>query len=278
MTALACVGAMAGCESLGLQEPERGTESILAYFAPPTPEEAVEMFQDEDNSDNRYKGAVLLTQAWFVSENEAYIELFRDYLLNDPDPSIRAVCARGLGNHADSSYAPALATALRDDPDEEVREEAARALQRIHNPAVVRTLVEASREPDPRNISMASENAAQVRVEAVVALGQYEEPYVVDALISALDDSSLVVHRAAIRSLRILTGQDFGDDPTAWLRWRQTTKDMFLAGEVYEYPVFTRSKLWWEYVPLVPPPPNEEPARPAGGEPESVDGTLSAGQ
>lgn len=259
---IALIG-LSACEQFGMREPQPGADSILEVFALPTPEEAAAMFDSAD-PDQRYRGAVLLTQAWFAGDPK-YLRAFEDYLLNDPDPSIRAVCARGLGNHAGADYAPALARALREDPDQEVREEAARALQRIHNPVVIPALVQASREP-PGN----SEPEAAVRVEAVVALGQYADPFVVDSLIAALDDSSLVVHRAAITSLKTLTGQDFGYDPIAWQRWAQATDDLFAARGVYEYPVFSRSKLWWEYVPGVPPPPNEQPSTPSGISPEDL--------
>lgn len=255
---------LAGCEEMGLRQPKRGAESLLEVFAPPSPEEAANWFNDDTNADNRYRGAVLIANAWFAGENDAYLNRFEYLLLNDPDPSIRAVCARGLGNHAGPEHAEALATALRSDKDVEVRAEAARALQRIHNLVAVRSLVAATREPDPRLPPSEYEEEAEVRVEAALALGQYADPFVVEALIAALDDASLVVHRAAVSSLRTLTGQDFGIDSGAWLRWRKETTDLFAARGVYEYPVFQRDKLWWEYIPLVPNPPNESPATPTG--------------
>ena len=252
-----------GCQTMGMRDPQPGAESILDAFGPPTPEEAAALF-GSDNPDERYRGAVLLTQAWFAGEEGApYLDAFEDYLLNDPDPSIRAVCARGLGNHGGSEYAPSLVRAMREDADLEVREECARALQRVHNPDIVRELANGCREPDPR-VRLPSEAEARVRVEVAIALGQYADPFVVDTLIAALDDSSLVVHRAAIRSLKTLTGQDFGHDAGAWLRWKRSTTDLFAAQGVYEYPVFTRRRRLWEYVPFVPGPPNEQPSTPAG--------------
>jgi hypothetical protein len=256
---------MAGCEQVGLREPRPGAESILEVLAPPTPEEARILFEDMTNADNRYRGAVLLTNAWFAGENDVYLRSFARYLEHDRDPSIRAVCARGLGNHAGPEYALVLAGAMRQDGDVEVRAEAARALQRIHNPDVILSLIEASREPDPRKPNSASEPEVQVRVEAAYALGQYANPSVVDALMVALDDSSLVVQRALLDSLTTLTGQDFGHDVAAWSRWRGAhSSDLFAARGVYEYPVFSRSRLWWEYIPLVPGPPNETPSTPSG--------------
>ena len=265
--ACAAGACLAGCEQMGMNAP-RGAESILEVFQPTSPTEAADWFLNSKDDDKRYRGAVLLANAWFVGENPAYLEAFKDYLLTDPDPSIRAVCARGLGNNAGPEYAPALARAMREDDVVEVREEAARALQRIHSTEVVRPLVDASREPDPRLVGRPSEPEAAVRVEAVVALGQYEDPYVVEVLIDALDDSSLVVNRAAIQSLKTLTGQDFGYDAAQWTRWQREASDLFAAGDVYEYPVFTRSKDWWEFIPFVPQPPNETPATPAGTVPQ----------
>jgi HEAT repeat protein len=154
---------------------------------------------------------------------------------------------------------------MREDADVEVRAEAARALQRIHDPSVIQELMEACREPDSRTPGIASESEVQVRVEAAHALGQYADPSVVTRLISALDDSSLVVQRAALDSLATLTGQDFGYRASAWTRWREShAADLFAARGVYEYPVFSRGRLWWEYIPLVPGPPNETPSTPTG--------------
>ena len=79
------------------------------------------------------------------------------------------------------------------------------------------------------------------------ATAQYAQARVVEALISALRDDSLAVNRAALDSLRILTGQDFGVDDAQWVAWRDGMTDsdaMFAARRDYAYPVFRRGRRW----------------------------------
>jgi hypothetical protein len=123
------------------------------------------------------------------------------------------------------------------------------------------------REPDPRlgaRGRATSESDPQVRAEAAHALGQYPEPRVLQALIAGLDDVDLSVNRSALQALRTLTGQDLGLDRPAWVAWQQSTKTPFAARGIYLYPVFNRTKRIYEYIPFIPPPPNELEGTPTG--------------
>jgi len=262
---LVVAGALtAGCSLTGFDAP-RGAESILEGFSGPSPGEAAVMAQDPDDPSARYRGTVLLANAWFVSENPAYVEMFEDYLQNDENPAIRAVCARALGNHGGPEHAPLLADALLDE-DEQVRIEAARALQRVHDPDVIPLLISRLEPPD-EVMQREGEASVDVRIEVARALGQYERYEVVQALITALEDRDLAVNRAALSSLETLTGQDLALDTGAWLAWLDETDDPFAAGSVYVFDVYRRDRTWYEaWVPFIPPPPNETPGPPAGME------------
>lgn len=264
----ACVSMLVGCESGSLKKAEEG-ESILAMFSGPTPAEAVVAAGDPYDPDRRLRGTALLAAAPFGGE-EVYLKFYVEKVQFDPDPGVRAVAARALGLHGAPEHAPLIIPLLKHE-DKNVRLEAARALQRIHNPVAIDALipltqgerfVEAKRLDQPGR--RVGEPDAQVRAECCTALGQYAEPRVLQALIDALDDGQLTVTRAASESLKILTGQTFGDDDRAWLRWVAANKEPFSGRGEYLYPVFQRDKYWYEYVPLVPPPPNEQPAPPAG--------------
>lgn len=251
----------AGCERF---EAARGTESILdvAISPGPSPAEYTRMAMDPYDPNARYVGTAALAGAYFANE-PAYIALFEDNA-DDEDPSVRAAAMRGLANHGEPHHVPMLATGLAD-PDKLVRLEAARGMQRLHNPVAVTPLLDALREPDSlRSPALRGEPEAEVRAEAAAALGQYAESRVVEALIAALRDESLAVNRAALQSLRTLTGQDLGLDHAAWVDWRADATDLFAGRSLYTYPVFNRSKSWVEYLPFVPSPPNEVPAPPAG--------------
>jgi HEAT repeat protein len=250
----------AGC---GDFENARGTESLLDVAIHPdrSPSEYTRMAMDQYDANARYIGTAALAGAFFANA-PPYLALFEDNA-DDPDPSVRAVAIRGLANHGESRHAPLLAAALKD-ADPLVRLEAARGLQRLHNPDAVAALLDAARPFDPLHASRGGEAQADVRAEAAIALGQYAEPRVVESLIGALRDDSLAVNRAAETSLRTLTGNDLGLDPAAWVQWRASAADLFAGRSLYTYPYFSRSRGWTEYLPFVPPPPNEVPAPPAG--------------
>jgi hypothetical protein len=245
----------AGC---GIIDVEPGSEGLLKGALTgrrgPRPLEAAEMAIDPYNANNRYLGTLALANAYFAGQ-EPYVALFVDNI-DDPESSVRAAAARGLANHGEASHAPLLLGLLSDE-DPRTRQEATRGLQRLHNPQAVPALlglVDSSKESD-----------SAVRAEAAIALGQYRENRVVRGLIAAIDDPQLAVVRGAQGSLTTLTGQNFGDDRAAWADWLEANSERtFAAARDYEYPVFNRDKRLYEYLPLVPPPPNETASVPAG--------------
>lgn len=250
---LVACGFLPGCGWIDYQV-RPGADSVLTgFFYQPTPLEAAKMAIDPYDANNRYRGTLLLANAPFSGET-VYLKLFEDNI-KDADASVRTAAARALANHGQQRHVPLLIEAMSD-PDRPVRFEAARGLQRLHDPRAVNALTAALREE--------TEPSADVRAEAAHALGQYAMPRVVDALIAALDDRSLTVNRAALSSLKTLTGEDHGLDRLEWLAWTSETGDMFAGRTQYVYPVFSRTRYWIEYLPFIPPPPNETPASPAG--------------
>ncbi len=243
-----------GCGNIDLDlSKARGAESLSVLFKPTSPEDAVEMALDEYDADRRYRGTALLANAPYAGE-EPYLKLFED-AAKDEDAGVRQVGVRALGIHGTPEHVPLLVERLEDE-QWQVRMEAARALQRLHNDVAVAPLME---RLDPEK-----EDQPAVRAEAALALGQYRQQRVVQALVAALNDPSLAVNHNALRSLETLTGQNFGFEPAEWLAWLDTADDPFAAGRVYTYPGFHRGKLWYEYIPFMPQPPNEAESVPVG--------------
>jgi len=231
-------------------------DGLLSMFAPPSPQTAAAWATDPYDPDLRYKGTVLLGTASWGGE-PLYLRLFEQHA-KDPEANVRVAAMRALGNHGGPEHAPILIEGLSDG-EPRVRVEAARALQRIYAPNVaVDALV--------RSVRQEREESAEVRTQAATALGQYPANRVAQELIAALADRSLAVNHASLNSLRILTGQDFGYDRRAWGTWAAANpgEAMFAARGQFVYPVFNRPWKLIEYLPFIPPPPNEQTALPAG--------------
>ncbi|MFI4916973.1 MAG: HEAT repeat domain-containing protein [Phycisphaerales bacterium JB060] len=254
---LGCVCAaillLAGCQGSNVQF---GEDSIINKFLNTPQANPVELARDPYDPDARYRGTVWLTMD-LLEPDERILDIFRDNL-RDEYASVRAAAARGLGIHGVAADGALLAEAL-DDPEPIVRRTAAIGLQRIHEPAATDRLLELivpTDEPDQN-----------VRVEAALALGQYAQSDVVMGLVASLrseTEQSLAVHAAVVRSLELLTGQDFGLDFIAWQRWIDESDSWFADQQTYVYPVFTRSQAWWEYLPWIPQPPTETVSTPIG--------------
>jgi hypothetical protein len=255
---LAAACALAGC-SFNLRP---GAESLFDALSDEIPPgQLAAMAIDEYDPNARAIGTLGLANAYFADE-PVYIALFVRNI-KDEDPAVRAASARGLANHGQPSHAALLIEALKD-KETLVRLEAARGLQRLHSDEAVVPLMKAMKEPSDRSKEPA-ETEPEVRAEAATALGQYARVEVLLALMDGLDDPDLSVNRACHFSLRTLTGQDYGLDHAAWARWMARSQGQEFAGQqIYMYPVFRRDYAWWEHLPLVPPPPNEKPAPPAG--------------
>jgi len=263
----ACVG---GCDVFDDVKP--GAQSLFDLWQLPSPSEAAEMAVDPYDADKRYRGTMLLANAYFAGQ-EVYIRLFED-AAKDPDSGVRLAGTRALANHGSSKHVATLVERLSDS-EPLVRLEAARGLQRLHGEDAVEPLMNASRDPDlVAARDEGSEENPDIRTEAAHALGQYRSDAVVQHLIKALADSKLSVNRSALASLKTLTGQDFGFERRAWLDWYDAASDPFAAGTPYVYPVFQRDKKFIEYFPFVSPPPNEVAATPSGM-PPIAGGTLA---
>lgn len=255
LLALATAGLLtaAGCEALKPKQNVKG-ESIFENFAPPTPQQAAAWAVDPYSPDKRFRGMLLIANAPWGGER-VYVDMYVA-ALKDSDPSVRAVAVRALALHGEPEHVPLILEQLKD-PDRLLRWEAVRALQRLHNPVAITPLI--------ARLDIKNEMEAEVRAASAIALGQYDEGKVVDALISALDDRDLAVNDAARASLKILTGQDLGYDVREWVAWtKANSANLFAQRGTYEYPVFYRDKIWYEYFWPFGQIPNEVAAAPVG--------------
>ncbi|HVZ94246.1 MAG TPA: HEAT repeat domain-containing protein [Phycisphaerales bacterium] len=229
------------------------TDTIFEMFSPPTPAEAAAWAADPYDADKRARGILMLANAPWGGER-VYVDLYRA-AVNDGDPGVRAVAVRALSLHGSPEDVAVIVEQLPSN-DRLLRWEAARALQRLHHPDAIDPLIQAI---DPKH-----ETDEAIRAECATALGQYAEGKVLDALISAMGDHDLGVNRAALESLRTLTGADHGYDVRAWVAWRGEVEQPFAGRTAYIYPVFHRDPTWVEKILPFWKPPNEIAAAPVG--------------
>jgi hypothetical protein len=247
-------GLLTGCEWVDEARAKGGSgDSVLEMFQPPSPQQAVAWATDPYDANNRYRGLLLISNAPFGGD-KIYVEMY-ELAAADGDPGVRAMAIRALGIHGGPGDVDVLLKSFNDS-DGIVRWETARALQRIYAPAAIDALIDHMdfrRETDP-----------MVREASAVALGQYAEPRVAQALFSALNDRKLAVNLAANKSLEILTGQKFAPDSLEWILWYNASAAPFAKQGVYEYPVFHRPVAWWEHIMPWRDIPNEVAGKPAG--------------
>jgi hypothetical protein len=222
---------------------------IAKGFVPVTPNQAAMMASDQYSPDERREGITLLANSPFGG-SPPYVSMYRDYVIKDGDPLVRAAAIKALARYAEVSDAELIVPWLRKKDSEsiQVRREAAVALQRIHNPVVVGDLL--------RSLGDESEDPT-VRVFSATALGHYPEDRVLLGLISSLDANELTINLASAQSLHILTGQVFGTDKYAWFDWYKEAHDAssnpFEAMTFFQYPTFKYETRWydryvfWEY-------------------------------
>ena len=257
--AAAVILGAAGCGAMGEKNPFSG--SLGEVFEPLYRQSPREIAQQAVNpsldADKRRRAIEQLSSATWGGE-EPYLRLYRVYVdYPDDDDTIISVCVRALGRHGTPEDVPRLTKMLGPSPVYKppvyVRWEAAKSLQRIHDPSAVSPLITAAthdQEPD-------------VRMAAVKALAQYDQPAVFDALVGALNDRHFAVRHSALESLKTLTGQDLGPDIRQWIDWGRQHRSSLFADrqpylwQPYEKPpgLWDKMQFWKKQEPMVPRAP-----------------------
>lgn len=122
-----------------------------------------------------------------------------------PEAVCRALAARLKSALGQGAVAPLVAELGREDA--RARYGVSQALASIGQPAL-----------DPL-LKALGDDEARVRGSAAVALGLLKNPAAVKPLIDLLADDDEPVRLSAAAALQGITGQAFGDDRAAWLKW-----------------------------------------------------------
>ena len=164
-----------------------------------------------DRSADLRRAAVQELAAGVDGGDAVRLRLYR-HLVGDEatDTTVAAGAALALAEHGGAGDAAAIA-GLLDAAEPHARWMAATALQRVGTPGPADA---AAAGP---LIAALSDDDADVRTAAAVALGRYPQRDVYDALVQTLDDPDYGVVRAALDALATLTGREAEDDPAGWV-------------------------------------------------------------
>ena len=241
-------------------------QDFADQLSPPSPQEAGQWATDFGDPEAQQRGIMLLGNAPWGGSDE-YLRLYRTCIEGPFDPLVKASALRALAYHGNPDDALVIASQLENEVAY-VRLEAAKGLQRIHNKKVA----------DPIWQRLVSENEeSSIRTELAIALGQYPQDAVFQALVLSLEARELAVNLAASDSLRTLTGQDYGLDSHRWLAWYDSTKKPFKYEEVYLYPVYTRPLGFFDVINIFNPTVWQKPSVPRGLDETGMRSTWAEG-
>lgn len=130
----------------------------------------------------------------------------------DADPRVREALDRALVSTSASAIRLAIISAAVGGPTDVVRSEAVRAIARSQPDQAARIL----------GIVMRGDDVSAVRRDAARSLAAFPAADSVPELLDGLADDRMEVRATAAASLASVTGQSFGDDRGAWVRWWQS--------------------------------------------------------
>jgi len=183
-----------------------GPVRIWGWFHREKPSEAAREMENQNSADDRWNGINELATHDFA-RHPPYTDRYRQISLQDPDPIVRAVALRALNRSRDAASVGVWQQALSDSSPL-VRLEAAKALVHIPNPDA---------EPSLRRLLGDKNEDREVRIAAADALRNYRTLSTARVLSAALGERDFGIAWQSRRSLRVLTGRDYGYDQAAWL-------------------------------------------------------------
>jgi hypothetical protein len=183
-----------------------GPVRIWGWFHREKPSEAAREMENQNSADDRRQGINELVTHDFARRGY-YVERYRQISLQDPDPIVRAVAVRALNRSRDAASVGVWQQALAD-PSPLVRLEAAKALVHIPNPDAAPVL---------GHLLGDKNEDRDVRIAAADALRNYRTLPTARVLSVALGERDFGIAWQSRRSLRVLTGRDYGYDQAAWL-------------------------------------------------------------
>lgn len=194
-------------------------KELYNYYTGNTPARAARNLLDPKDPDNRREGLYYLAKRPF-GRQEPYTKRYAQMAEADPDFTVRAAAVRAL-NWARQSQYTSIYISLLADKSAWVRLEACKALANLPDNSAMTPLI--------RRMEDADEDR-DVRIAAADALRNFRTGPAGQALVRMLGERDFGVAWQARRSLRLMTGRDFGYSQSAWLEHLARSDKPFISG------------------------------------------------
>jgi hypothetical protein len=197
-----------------------GIVHIYNYITGNTPFNAAKDMLDPSYPDRRREAVVYLSKREY-GRRDPYAKYFAEMAHVDDDATVRAMAIRALNRCRYKASIPVYIQAL-EDASPLVRLEAAKALANMPDPGAIDALIKHLKgniQVRVKDNLEPQEETGDVRVACADALRCYGSGDVTEALASVLRDRNFAVSWQARKSLKLITGQDYRYDDSAWLTY-----------------------------------------------------------
>lgn len=209
--ALSCVCGVAVAASIaGCHDgPMYALKQVNPYFTMKEWAEDERLGPTDATRAEELKRVVAGMSRWSEADQRRWLVELERIMEHDQSPFMRGLAVQAAASSRVSEATKLLERGVRDD-DFKVRMITAKALgNRPQDPEATRLLAEV----------VNTETNKDVRLAAIKSLGRHSGPIATEALKSAVQETELAYQHAAASSLRAITGQQYGDEPEAWVAY-----------------------------------------------------------
>ncbi len=143
-----------------------------------------------------------------ADEQQRMTEQLATQIQTEPDPLVRRAIQGSIGQMS-APLATAVLIAGLQDEDLDVRLTCCEALGNRLDPSVISAL----------GVALETDKELDIKLAAVDALGRIKSPQSVAALAKAVNDRDPALQYAGVQALKSVSGQDFGNDVSAWRQY-----------------------------------------------------------
>jgi hypothetical protein len=183
-------------------------QRVYYWISGNSPFDAAKNLLDPTFPDRRRKAIVYLAKREWGRE-PPYTTYYVEMSKTDAEPLVRSMALRAL-NRARADKQTAQYIKSLEDTSERVRLEAAKALANMPDEKAMEPLI---------NHLKAPQEDVDVRIACADALRQYKNLQSAQALIGMLRERNFGIAWQSRWTLKLMTGQDYGYEPAAWLQY-----------------------------------------------------------